>query len=104
MEKEDITFLRQILEIEEFTHACSRHGHRKPTLYEPGGGVRNPGLKIEKNSWSLCTKGDQVERVGVHYESVRPGHFAIHVEIEPYEKGKSIKENDIRLTTLAYQL
>jgi len=100
----NITFFEDICEQQILKDALLKHGFLKPNPYTPEGGVRNDGLKFEKRNWFLPATGDRVERVCVHYESARRGHFCIHVEIDPYDKGKSIKPGDRRLITLAFEL
>lgn len=104
MPNDDTDFFIKVIEQDVLTKAIREHGFLKPSPYDPTGGSRTPGLKILKRDWSLPPSGDRIEGVGVHFEFKRPRHFYIHVEIEPYDNGKSIKPNDPRLVRLADEL
>ncbi len=101
----DDEFFHLVKDNRQVTDVLAKHGFLEPIVYRRGdGGVHNDGVIFRKRAWYLPAKGERVERVNVHFECTRPGHLARHVEIDPYEKAKSIKANDVRLTTLADEL
>lgn len=101
----NIAFFNGICEQKTLKDALTGQGFLSPKPYDPGNGIKNDGLKFEKEGWLIPTHSDQVKGVCVHYESKCPGHLCVHVEIDPYEKGKSMnEEDDPRFITLASEL
>jgi hypothetical protein len=49
------------------------------------GQTHNDGLKIGAERWRVPCRGGGVAAIDVHYESRRPGHIQIDVELYPYE-------------------